>query len=396
MLQLGLNPGLISNVTRVAIPKLPIVAVAALRSSSLYTNRNVPHLQNRLYLHRRFYSDEKSLDKKESQQDSDQIKRDSDSSPISQKSQKRSVKELAQAAASALVNASSRVKKHDNEPVSHAILATKEQEANKDIANPDAQAEFYKLLLQSNYPQYVVSRFETPGIASSPECMELYMEALQRIGRHAEADAVRNNLLTASSAGAVNPSLASSSTNSTGYHGTFPAMYSPSYGSSKAPIHVVVTESTFTIISRWVKWILIFSVLTYGFTEGFRYISENTSLLKSSDIADKSIDVAKTNVKFDDVRGCDEARAELEEIVDFLKDPAKYESLGGKLPKGVLLTGPPGTGKTLLARATAGEAGVDFFFMSGSEFDEVYVGVGAKRIRDLFAQARARAPAIIF
>ena len=86
----------------------------------------------------------------------------------------------------------------------------------------------------------------------------------------------------------------------------------------------------------------------------------------------------------------------MEEIVDFLKDPTKYESLGGKLPKGVLLTGPPGTGKTLLARATAGEAGVDFFFMSGSEFDEVYVGVGAKRIRDLFAQARSRAPAIIF
>lgn len=82
--------------------------------------------------------------------------------------------------------------------------------------------------------------------------------------------------------------------------------------------------------------------------------------------------------------------------MDFLKDPAKYESLGGSLPKGVLLTGPPGTGKTLLARATAGEAGVDFFFMSGSEFDEVYVGVGAKRIRELFSQARARAPAIVF
>nr|2MV3_A Chain A, Mitochondrial inner membrane i-AAA protease supercomplex subunit YME1 [Saccharomyces cerevisiae S288C] len=78
--------------------------------------------------------------------------------------------------------------------VSHAMLATREQEANKDLTSPDAQAAFYKLLLQSNYPQYVVSRFETPGIASSPECMELYMEALQRIGRHSEADAVRQNL----------------------------------------------------------------------------------------------------------------------------------------------------------------------------------------------------------
>lgn len=280
--------------------------------------------------------------------------------------------------------------------VSHAILATKEQEANKDLTNPDAQATFYKLLLQSNYPQYVVSRFETPGIASSPECSELYMEALQRIGRHAEADTVRQTLLTASSAGAVNPSLASSSVNSPAYHGTFPSLYTASYGSRKEPLHVVVTESTFAIVSRWVKWLVVFGLLTYGVSEAFKYISENTTLLKSSEVADKSVDVAKTNVKFEDVCGCDEARAELEEVVDFLKDPAKYESLGGTLPKGVLLTGPPGTGKTLLARATAGEAGVDFFFMSGSEFDEVYVGVGAKRVRELFSQARARAPAIVF
>lgn len=286
--------------------------------------------------------------------------------------------------------------KATSQTVSHAILATKEQEANKDLTNPDAQADFYKLLLQSNYPQYVVSRFETPGIASSPECSELYMEGLQRIGRHSEADAVRQTLLTASSAGAVNPSLASSSVNSPAYHGTFPSLYSPSYGSRKEPLHVVVTESTFTVVSRWVKWLVVFGLLTYGVSEAFKYITENTTLLKSSEVADKSVDVAKTNVKFDDVCGCDEARAELEEIVDFLKDPAKYESLGGTLPKGVLLTGPPGTGKTLLARATAGEAGVDFFFMSGSEFDEVYVGVGAKRVRELFSQARARAPAIIF
>src|SRR5258705_13256478 len=103
-----------------------------------------------------------------------------------------------------------------------------------------------------------------------------------------------------------------------------------------------------------------------------------------------------TGVTFDDVAGIDEARAELMEIVDFLKQPERYRRLGGKIPKGVLLVGPPGTGKTLLARAVAGEAGVPFFSLSGSEFGEMFVGGGAARVRDLFQQAAAKAPAIIF
>ncbi|MBX5067526.1 ATP-dependent zinc metalloprotease FtsH [Rhizobium lentis] len=103
-----------------------------------------------------------------------------------------------------------------------------------------------------------------------------------------------------------------------------------------------------------------------------------------------------TGVTLKDVAGVDEAKEELKEIVDFLKDPAGYGRLGGRMPKGVLLVGPPGTGKTLLARAVAGEAGVAFFSISGSEFVEMFVGVGAARVRDLFEQARAKAPAIIF
>lgn len=103
-----------------------------------------------------------------------------------------------------------------------------------------------------------------------------------------------------------------------------------------------------------------------------------------------------TGTSFDDVAGVDEAKAELEEIVEFLKDPEGYGSLGARMPKGVLLVGPPGTGKTMLARAVAGEAGVPFFSISGSEFVEMFVGVGAARVRDLFEQARAKAPAIIF
>ena len=103
-----------------------------------------------------------------------------------------------------------------------------------------------------------------------------------------------------------------------------------------------------------------------------------------------------TKVSFDDVAGVDEAKEELKEIVSFLKDPERYGRLGGHVPKGVLLVGPPGTGKTLLARAVAGEAGVPFFSISGSEFVEMFVGVGAARVRDLFEQARQKAPAIIF
>ena len=103
-----------------------------------------------------------------------------------------------------------------------------------------------------------------------------------------------------------------------------------------------------------------------------------------------------TGVTFDDVAGVDEAKAELQEVVAFLKDPERYGRLGAHIPKGVLLVGPPGTGKTLLARAVAGEAKVPFFSISGSEFVEMFVGVGAARVRDLFEQARAQAPAIIF
>jgi cell division protease FtsH len=104
----------------------------------------------------------------------------------------------------------------------------------------------------------------------------------------------------------------------------------------------------------------------------------------------------KNRVTFEDVAGVDEAKEELQEIVDFLKDPGKFQKLGGKIPKGALLVGPPGTGKTLLARAIAGEAGVPFFTISGSDFVEMFVGVGASRVRDMFEQAKKNAPCIIF
>jgi len=106
--------------------------------------------------------------------------------------------------------------------------------------------------------------------------------------------------------------------------------------------------------------------------------------------------VSNAPIRFSDVQGADEAKAELQEIVEYLKDPEKFDKLGAKLPKGVLMVGPPGTGKTLLAKAMAGEAGVPFLYSTGSSFDEVYVGVGSSRVRQLFEDAAAHAPCIVF
>src|SRR5947207_12451775 len=110
----------------------------------------------------------------------------------------------------------------------------------------------------------------------------------------------------------------------------------------------------------------------------------------------KRVGKDEPKVTFADVAGADEAVEELQEIKEFLEAPAKFQGIGAKIPKGVLLYGPPGTGKTLLARAVAGEAGVPFFSISGSDFVEMFVGVGASRVRDLFEQAKANAPAIVF
>ncbi len=133
-------------------------------------------------------------------------------------------------------------------------------------------------------------------------------------------------------------------------------------------------------------WIFLFRQIQAGGAKAFSFGKSKAKLLTG--------DTPK--VTFADVAGCDEAKVELEEIIEFLKDPQKFTKLGGRLPKGALLVGPPGTGKTLLAKAVAGEAGRPFFSMSGSDFVEMFVGVGASRVRDLFEQGKAHAPCIIF
>lgn len=127
-----------------------------------------------------------------------------------------------------------------------------------------------------------------------------------------------------------------------------------------------------------------------------RLMGAGQSVLSIGKSRAKLIGEQDVKVTFDDVAGCDEAKTDLQEVVDFLRHPERFEALGAKIPKGVLLVGPPGTGKTLLARAVAGEAKVPFFSMSGSDFVEMFVGVGASRVRDLFQQAKVHAPCIIF
>lgn len=151
-------------------------------------------------------------------------------------------------------------------------------------------------------------------------------------------------------------------------------------------------NTVFTLLIIIVAWILLMRKMggpaSGGGPGGIFNIGKSKATL-----FDKG---AKVNITFADVAGLDEAKVEVMEIVDFLKNPKKYTSLGGKIPKGALLVGPPGTGKTLLAKAMAGEAQVPFFSLSGSDFVEMFVGVGASRVRDLFKQAREKAPCIIF
>ncbi|RKO90368.1 P-loop containing nucleoside triphosphate hydrolase protein, partial [Blyttiomyces helicus] len=161
------------------------------------------------------------------------------------------------------------------------------------------------------------------------------------------------------------------------------------------PIHVVLAEAW-----SWAKFgRTLGSKFIYGILlmTGLAVILDQQGIIKSGmSGAEVEPNSSQAPIKFDDVQGVDEAKQELEEVVSFLKEPKKFMEVGGKLPKGVLLYGPPGTGKTHLARAVAGEAGVPFFQMSGSEFDELYVGVGARRVRELFAAAKKKAPCIVF
>ena len=152
------------------------------------------------------------------------------------------------------------------------------------------------------------------------------------------------------------------------------------------PWYYLVLINLLPLVIIIALWIFFMRQVSMGAGKGMSFGKSRAKLLTEN----------QNKVTFEDVAGIDEARAELEEIIEFLKDPKRFSKLGGRIPKGVLLVGSPGTGKTLLARAIAGEAGVPFFSISGSDFVEMFVGVGASRVRDLFIQGKKNAPCIIF
>ena len=284
-----------------------------------------------------------------------------------------------------------------------------EKEAIQDKLNPEAQAKFLKELNKSD-PHSVVKIVESGEMQVVDEQITSeYIKALARTGKMTQSNGnkVVNFLKQVENGGGGGGGYNSSyfgrggSRSQYGRAGGSRAAGAGGIGMSQdAPLIVQFAERSFKDkLKGMLPNIILIGGLIYLVTSVMPSPGKNgsggggpMSLLSGS----KTFAPEMSNRTFDDVQGCEEAKDQLVEIVEYLKDPSKFTRLGGKLPKGVLLAGPPGTGKTLLARAVAGEAGVPFFYASGAEFDEMFVGVGARRIRDLFKAANAQRPAIIF
>lgn len=279
------------------------------------------------------------------------------------------------------------------------MLANLEAAANRNPNSPTAQNAFYQVLLKANMPAIIVERYQSGRYAQNQAIEEVYAKALTMLNSGNRAGDVGST--TVHSTGMSDEQLQAIGQAVAARHKGGNIAVSVPQGSGVAKdgrIHVLVDDSMGTTVFKWVRFILMFGFFCYLSMIVVSMLVESLNSIKRTGAARADAEVKAENQKarFADVHGCDEAKEELQELVEFLKNPDKFSTLGGKLPKGVLLVGPPGTGKTLLARAVAGEAGVPFFYMSGSEFDEIYVGVGAKRVRDLFNAARSKSPAIIF
>lgn len=280
---------------------------------------------------------------------------------------------------------------------SRNLLAHMENTANNNPQSATAQNAFYSALLRAGMPEIIVERYQTGRFATNPACEALYMRALERLGQTDKVSAIQSAKDTQS--GTLSPHQMQAIGQAVGAHvaGGQVGKARAGSGNKSDPLYVVIEESVWSTIFKWFRWFATFALVAYVSLVLITIFIESMGVMrKVGNGRSSQVKPEHQTTRFSDVQGCDEAKEELQDIVDFLKNPERYNKLGGRLPKGILLVGPPGTGKTLLARAVAGEAGVPFFYMSGSEFDEVYVGVGAKRVRELFASARSKAPAIVF